>query len=147
MLAGAACSSDDDDTNAPPVPQASACAEEQRKDDYAPGISKPAGDDLTVKIVDAMPEFPKKGMNDLTLELVDSSGAPVDGATVTVRPYMPDHAHGTNVVPEVTPSGEGRYAVSKVYLMMAGLWQLTVSVQSSGGGPLKEAVFLFCIDG
>lgn len=147
LVLGSACSSEEEDEHTEHMAQASACADEHRKDVYVEGMSKAAGDALTVKIVGAMADFPKKGMNDLTLEITDAAGAPVDDATVTVRPYMPDHAHGTSVVPEVTPSGDGRYAVSKIYMMMAGLWQVTVSVQTAGGGPLNEAVFLFCIDG
>jgi hypothetical protein len=82
----------------------------------------------------------------MTIEVVDENNAPVDGATIAVTPWMPDHGHGSAVRPEVAAMGGGRYAVSKVYLPMAGLWELKVSVQRTGSLP-QEAVFNFCLDG
>jgi hypothetical protein len=115
-------------------------------DVYAPGLTKAAGT-MTVKLVEAKPGPPVKGNNELTLEVLDASGQPVDGATVTVTPWMPDHAHGSAVKPTVTPTGGGRYHVTDVYLAMAGLWQIKVDVQPAGGGALQEAVFQFFLDG
>lgn len=145
LCAVAACSDDDAGQSSTPG-AATGCAADTRKDIYVAGLAKPAGA-LSVKLVDAKPGPPVKGTNELTLELLDASGNPVDGATVTVKPFMPDHGHGSAVTPSVTPSGAGRYAVSKVYLAMAGLWRITVSVQMPGGGPLQEAAFQFCLDG
>lgn len=146
-IALGACS-DEDAHHAPDheSPHATGCAADERKDHYEPGMTKPAGD-LSVKLVEASPAPLAKGENTLTLEITSGGGAPVDGAMVTVQPFMPDHAHGSAVTPVVTPSGGGRYVVTNLQLAMAGLWRLTVSVQPAGGGPLQEAVFQFCVDG
>jgi hypothetical protein len=139
------CSSSDDTSGSAGSATATSCSADNRKDIYAAGMTKTAGT-ITVKLVDANPGPPSKGMNELTLELSDS-GKPLDGATVTLTPKMPDHGHGSAVTPVVTPSGNGRYAVAKVYLAMAGLWQLVVDVQPTPGAPLQETAFQFCLDG
>jgi hypothetical protein len=122
-----------------------ACSTDTRKDVYAAGMTKPAGP-LTVKLVDSDPGPPIKGTNTMTVEVTDASGAPVDGAKLTVTPFMPDHGHGSSVVPTVTPSGGGKYVVANVYFVMAGLWRVTFSVQS-GTAPEADAIFNFCLDG
>jgi hypothetical protein len=147
-IAAAACSGDDDDTSSSggtPGP-AAGCAADTRKDVYTAGMTKPAGQ-LQVKIVEANPGPMIKGMNAMNIEIVDANGQPVDGATVTVTPFMPDHGHGSARPVVVKPEGNGRYAVTEIWLSMAGLWTLTISVQPAGGGPIQEAVFQFCLDG
>ncbi len=142
-----ACSGDDDgggSTSGAPPP--TGCAADTRKDIYTAGLSKPAGT-WSVKLLESRPGPPIKGTNAMTIEILDAGGQPVDGATVTVTPWMPDHAHGSAVKPVVTPLGDGKYDIDKVYLAMAGLWQIKVSVQPPGGGPLEEATFQFCLDG
>jgi hypothetical protein len=126
--------------------QATGCASDTRKDVYTAGLTKTAGA-LNVKVVEATPAPPAKGTNAMTFELTDAGGKPVDGATITVTPFMPDHAHGSAVTPAVAPAGAGRYSVTNVYLPMAGLWRITFSVQAAGGGATQDAVFQFCLDG
>jgi hypothetical protein len=144
-LAGAACSSGDSSSSSSSGAGTS-CAADGRKDIYTAGLTKPAGT-LQVKLVDAQPGPPIKGTNTLMLEIVDPAGNPVDGATVTVTPFMPDHGHGSAVTPIVTAAGSGKYEVTKVYLAMAGLWKITVSVQMPSGGGIQEAAFQFCLEG
>jgi hypothetical protein len=141
-----ACSSDDGGSGPSGSGPATGCAADTRKDIYTAGIAKPAGD-LSVKLLESKPGPPIKGTNTMTLEVLDAAGSAVDGATITVTPWMPDHAHGSAVAPIVTPMGSGKYAIDKVYLAMAGLWQIKVSVQPAGGGALQEATFQFCLDG
>lgn len=147
-IAAAACSGDDDDTSSSGGTSgpAGGCAADTRKDVYTAGMTKPAGQ-YQVKIVEAMPGPMIKGMNAMNIEIVDANGQPVDGATVTVTPFMPDHGHGSARPVVVKPEGNGKYAVTEIWLSMAGLWTLTVSVQPAGGGPIQEAVFQFCLDG
>jgi hypothetical protein len=71
-------------------------------------------------------------------------GRAVTGATLNVMPFMPDHGHGTSVMPQVAPAGDG-YELSSVYLFMAGLWKVTIQAQSAAGN--DTAVFQFCIEG
>lgn len=142
----AACSSDDGSGSTGSGGPATGCAADIRKDVYTPGLAKPAGT-LSVKLLESKPGPPIKGTNTMTFEVVDAGGQPVDGATVAVTPWMPDHAHGSAVKPVVTPMGSGKYVIDKVYLAMAGLWQIKVGVQPAGGGALREATFQFCLDG
>lgn len=145
-----ACSSSEDDsgssgTSASGGSQDTACAKDTRKDVFTAGLSK-QGAGLTVKIVESTPSPPQKGTNTMTLEIADGAGQPLDGATVVVTPWMPDHAHGSALVPVVTPMSGGRYAVTKLYYPMPGLWQVTVSVQVPGA-TAQEIRFNFCFDG
>jgi hypothetical protein len=65
------------------------------------------------------------GLDCVELVVTDTStGAPVDGLTVTMTPWMPAMGHGADVTPQVTPLGEGRYVFTDVALFMAGEWEL-----------------------
>ena len=96
--------------------------------------------------MESNPAPPAKQSNVLTLQVADASGKPVDGATLSVLPYMPDHGHGSSVKPTVTAKGGGTYEVTNVYLPMPGLWRLTVTVQMPNVAA-QDAAFSFCIDG
>ena len=152
LLATAACGGGDDSASSSStgasttVPTTSAaCAADTRKDVYVAGLTKNAGT-MSVKLMSASPSPPSTGVNTLSLELLDATGAAIDGATLTVTPWMPDHAHGSSVKAGVVPAGGGMYTVSNVYLVMAGLWQVKVSVQRAPGD-VEEATFQFCLDG
>lgn len=145
VVFAAACSDGDEGSSGGASP-ATGCAADDRKDIYTAGLTKPAGA-FSVKLIDATPGPPIKGTNAMTLEVLDADGRPVSDATVTVTPWMPDHAHGSAVKPVVTSLGDGTYSVEKVYLAMAGLWQIKVAVQPAAGGALQEATFQFCLDG
>lgn len=124
-----------------------ACAADNRKDIYAAGLSKQtATGALSIKLMEATPAPPQKQSNALVLQVVDAAGMPVDGATLSVTPFMPDHGHGSSVKPTVTPMGGGVYDVANVYLPMPGLWRLTVTVQLPNVAA-QDAAFQFCIDG
>lgn len=138
VLAG--CPADHDDHEG-----AKGCAADARKDIYTQGLSKSAGS-YSVRLMEATPAPPVKGNNVMTIEVVDASNMPVDGATIAVTPWMPDHAHGSAVRPEVVPAGGGRYTVNKIYLPMPGLWEIKISVARVGATP-QEAAFNFCVDG
>ncbi len=150
LLALAACSNSNDDTtsgSSGSSGRAGACASDNRKDVYTAGLTKQsASSTLSVKIMDATPAPPTKGTNVMTFQVVDAAGKGVTGATVTVTPFMPDHGHGSAVVPIVKDDGDGKYTVEKIYLAMAGLWTLTVKVEMPGQAP-QEVSFAFCLDG
>ena len=150
-----ACSGDDDTsssggTNAAPT----SCAADNRKDIYTQGMMKPASD-LEIAIVDsaftpskspAQPGQVQKGMNTITVEVLDAAKAPVDGATVNLNLWMPDHSHGSAAVPVITAQGTGKYQITNVWLPMAGLWRFTVQVKGADG-VVKSTDFNFCVDG
>lgn len=143
-LAVMGCSSSDGDAQTAGPSAATGCAADTRKDVYTAGLTKRAGS-LSVKLVDAAPAPPSKGTNAMTIAVTDAAGVPVDGATVRVLPFMPDHGHGSAVTPVVAAAGAGTYTVSKVYFAMAGLWKVSITVETSSG--TQEAVFQFCLDG
>jgi hypothetical protein len=143
LIASAACSSDPEP--APTPAQTSSCAQEARADRYLVGLQKKTSGGLSVSLMTAEPAPPAKGNNAWTLQLFDASGAPIEGADVSLTPYMPDHAHGSAVKPEVKAQGGGNYGVSRIYLPMSGFWEFTVTVVR--GGVSEEAKFGFCIDG
>jgi hypothetical protein len=150
-----ACSSDDDSSNTGGTSgAATSCAADNRKDIYTQGMMKPAAD-LEIAIVDsaftpskepAQPGEVQKGMNTITVEVLDAAKAPVDGATVNLNLWMPDHSHGSAAVPVVTPQGGGKYQITNVWLPMAGLWRFTVQVKGADG-TVKSTDFNFCLDG
>ncbi len=141
----AACSSGDADGRAGGG-LTTACSADVRKDVYTAGLTKPAGA-FNVKLVEAKPGPMVKGTNEMTIELMDAAGAPVEATVDVIKPFMPDHGHGSAVRPTVKALGGGRYAVSNIYLAMAGLWKITVTVQMPDGSGVQEANFNFCLDG
>lgn len=124
----------------------SACATDARKDIYTAGLAKQTSGALSVKLMAATPAPPAKQSNALTFVVSDAAGKPLDGATLSVTPFMPDHGHGSSVKPTVTPMGGGMYDVANVYLPMPGLWRLTVTVQMPNVAA-QDVAFSFCIDG
>ena len=124
----------------------SACAQDTRKDVYTAGLSKQTASATTVKVMSATPAPPAKLTNELTLQLLDAAGHPLDGATLSVVPFMPDHGHGSAIKPAVTPKGGGVYEVTNLYYPMPGLWRVTVTVQMPNVAA-QDVAFSFCIDG
>jgi hypothetical protein len=128
--------------------QASVCDTDPRAETYSAGLSA-AATDGTVKVsfVDAMPTPPTKGMNTWTIQLSDANGQPMNGATIAVLPFMPDHGHGSSITPQVTPMPTaGNYQVSLLDLFMPGIWDVTFTITPSSG-PAETLKFTFCVDG
>ena len=142
---GGSGSTDNGTSGAAQSTDTSACAMDTRKDTYSAGLAKQAGA-LSIKLMEATPAPPQKQSNAMTLQVVDGAGKPVDGATLSVTPFMPDHGHGSSVKPTVKAMGGGLYDVTNVYLPMPGLWRITVTVQMPNVAP-QDAAFSFCIDG
>jgi hypothetical protein len=145
-VAVTACSSSDDGGSSGTSGTTNACATDTRKDIYTAGLAKQTSGALSVKLMEATPAPPAKQSNALTFVVTDAAGKPVDGATLSVTPFMPDHGHGSSVKPTVTPMGGGTYDVANVYLPMPGLWRLTVTVQMPNVAA-QDVAFSFCIDG
>lgn len=70
---------------------------------------------------------------DMDVELrVTNEGAPVAGAAIDVRGWMPDHGHGMVREPAVREVGGGHYVVEGLLLHMRGHWDVDVSVKADG---------------
>jgi hypothetical protein len=76
-----------------------------------------------------------RGTASVELTFKDNDGKPIDGLSLSVVPFMVSHAHGTSVVPIVTPEGGGRYLVGEVALFMPGTWQLRIDTGTDHVAP------------
>jgi hypothetical protein len=65
-----------------------------------------------------------------------ATGAPVDGLTLDVTPWMPAHGHGTTTKPIASPTGFGRYTTTTANISMVGKWILKINIT---GGTLTAA--------
>jgi hypothetical protein len=118
------------------------CAMEDRADTFVVGLARTGG--LTFRLMSSTPAPPSRGNNTWDIEIIDGAGAPVTGAAVSVKPFMPDHQHGTGVRAKLTESGAGRYQATPVNLWMPGLWEITVQARPTTGQP-DEVVYRFCV--
>ncbi len=125
------------------------CAEETRADDFVVGLSKVGdGNLLDFTLMTADPAPPARGDNTWVLQINQMTngvdGAAVDGASMTVSPFMPDHGHPSGKTVIVTPNGTaGQYELAPVNLWMPGLWETTIDATTSAGD--DTVVFRFCI--
>lgn len=74
------------------------------------------------------PASTKSGRNSFELRVTDRSGQPAQGA-VTVEPAMPQMGHALAPI-TAGPAEPGRYEVGDVDLLMAGQWEITVSLNA-----------------
>ena len=70
---------------------------------------------------------PSRGVENLSLAVTDRAGAPLDGLTIEVVPWMPAMGHGASVKPQVTAVGNGHYTVEDVDFYMPGQWQIRIT--------------------
>jgi YtkA-like protein len=130
------------------TPTEAACAKDPRVVPYTVGVEAKTKDGaLSVHFLDASPAPPAKGYNTWTVQVLDGKGAPVNGATIVTKGFMPDHNHGTSTTPKVTAKGQdGTYEITPMVLFMPGVWQITFAVTTSGG-VTDSAMVTFCADG
>jgi hypothetical protein len=82
--------------------------------------------------VSSDPDPAIRGVNRIRYLINDPSGAPKDGLTVTVVPWMPSHGHGTSVKAVVRPLGSGLYEIDDVLFYMPGTWELRTTFEPAG---------------
>jgi nitrogen fixation protein FixH len=75
---------------------------------------------------------PKVGNTAVDVDLTGRAGGPANATGVRTEAVMPLMGHATQPVPAV-PVGGGRYHADGVSLMMAGQWELLVSIDFTGG--------------
>jgi YtkA-like len=128
----------------------STCATEKRAVPYQPGMEVTSSAGLfKVKLVESVPGPPVKGNEVWTIEVDDAtstSTSPLDGLTVSVTPWMPDHGHGTEPV-NVTASGGGKYGLDPLYLYMRGYWEIRLAIAAGAGATATadDAMIPICI--
>lgn len=120
------------------------CALEDRDETFVVGIEKIGAAGTHFRIMQSVPAPPGRGDNELTLQVTDGANAPIVNAQLEVKPFMPDHGHGSPIQAVVTESTTvtGEYAVAPVNLWMPGLWQIIIDRT-----PAEQVIFAFCIPG
>jgi hypothetical protein len=86
---------------------------------------------LTLSINSSPSSPPRRGYGSLEYLITDSSGAPVDGLTLTVIPWMVQMGHPSSINTCVRARGNGVYVVNDVYLIMPGEWMFKTTVSGS----------------
>lgn len=115
------------------------CALETRDDDFAVGLSKTGTSGLLMfTLMNATPATPTRGDNTWVIQINQSAsgvaGPTVDGASLDVTPYMPDHRHPAGKTVVIEPTGTpGQYELSPINLWMPGLWENTIEASTTGG--------------
>ena len=99
-----------------------------------PGIVDSAWSDggLFEALFTCDPDEPTTGDNGVTIHLQDPGGEPLEGALLSVVPWMPSMGHGCSCDPEESEIGGGGYRVDKVRFTMPGSWELRVEVSVDG---------------
>jgi hypothetical protein len=132
----------------PDADEALACIHSGRGDMYVAGLEH-AGKAglLDVKLMTANPAPPGFNNNTWVIQVNSMAagvvGSPVDGATITVTPFMPDHQHGTAIKAKIQAMSGGQYQLSPINLWMPGYWETTIDVQA--GAVHDSVVYKFCI--
>jgi len=68
---------------------------------------------------------------------------PADATLVRIDATMPEHRHGMNYRPSLTPLGDGQWRAEGLMFHMAGRWELRFDVDSGGTiEHLRESVTL-----
>jgi hypothetical protein len=89
------------------------------------------GAKLRIEVRTSPEQPPSRGILAVEYRITGKDGAPVDGLTLSVVPWMPDMGHGTSITPTVTAMGDGTYVISDVELFMPGQWDLRTQVTGS----------------
>jgi hypothetical protein len=75
------------------------------------------------------------------IEAMACASEPVTGLKVDA--HMPDHRHGMNYRPTVSPLGEGRYRARGLVFHMPGRWEILFDVETARGAErVRHAVVL-----
>jgi hypothetical protein len=106
-------------------------------DTYVAGLEKTGSRGVfDVRLIEADPPPPARGLNRWTIRVTQTAGGPVGDARFdwTQSPWMPCHQHGTTVVPEaIATDAEGTYLVEPIYFTMPGIWKTTFNILSTEG--------------
>lgn len=99
-----------------------------------------------IVLVESDPAPPAKGDdNRFILRVEDLEGNPVE-ATLSVRPFMPAHNHGSPTAPRVAAGDEaGTFEASSIDFIMGGLWRVGIEIDGPEGADRVD--YFFCIDG
>ena len=104
------------------------------------------GENYSLRLMAISPEPWSVGDNDWRIEVKDKEGAIVDGASLFVTPYMPDHGHGVSPPNyDGIQASDGLYDIDTFNLMMPGFWEMTVTV-GAVDVPTEVIAFRICVE-
>jgi hypothetical protein len=145
LLAASACSGGEDDGGSGGSGGSGGAACGGQAEAFVAGMQKDGKNGkLAFTLVDSVPAPPSISDNVWTLQVADSGGTAVEGAAITVSPWMVEHGHPSPRQVQVTDSGGGSYVLDPVNFNMVGLWEVTIAATPTSGDA-DEAVFSFCI--
>lgn len=143
LAALAACGGDDTEEEVD-------CSKVTGTDTFVVGLDKPGANGLLdFKLMSADPAPPARDDNAWVVQIstMDAGvvGSPVDGAIMTVTPFMPSHQHGSpkHVVVSPVAGMTGQYTLTPVNMWMPGVWETTIETTSPSA---DKAVYRFCIE-
>jgi hypothetical protein len=88
----------------------------------------------TIAIAPEKEPFERNEIHTWIVEIKDKSGAPVEGAKLTVGGGMPRHGHGLPTQPEMTAElGQGKYRIDGVRFHMFGWWEFSFDIDALPG--------------
>ncbi|HEX5100804.1 MAG TPA: FixH family protein [Polyangiaceae bacterium] len=124
------------------------CTADARVDTYVAGLTADGERGvLAFRIDSSEPAPPAKGGNTWEVSVLDADGNLASG-DLGVALDMPDHGHGSQVEPEVTYDEEsGRFTITPLYLFMAGVWRIELTLASDADKVVDRGTFYFCIEG
>lgn len=103
------------------------------------------GGRLLFQLLSVAPEPVDLGANDWTVSISDLSGVAIEGCTLTVTPWMPDHGHGSNEPEGIPGSEDGQYFIEGIEFIMPGYW--TASLSATCGEVTDNVILRPCIEG
>ncbi len=124
------------------------CVDDERVDTYVAGLSREGErGKLTFRLDTSEPAPPAKGGNTLEVTVLGADEEPLSG-DLRIQLVMPDHGHGTQIEPVVSFDGAAeRFTIDPVYLFMAGVWRIDLSLYDDASQPVDRATFFFCVEG
>jgi hypothetical protein len=100
--------------------------------------------DVEVTLLSLEPPEPVVGDNTWFVS-VTRAGKPLEGATLAVLPWMPDHQHASTKTVLVDETDPGTYRLSPVHLGMIGYWQIGIDI-AADDEPVADVSFDTCLN-
>lgn len=117
---------------------------DDRGQPLVPELTLQGAHDVEVQLLSLEPPEPVVGDN-TWLVSVNRAGMPLEGATLAVLPWMPEHQHASTKTVLVDETEPGTYRLSPVYLGMVGYWQIGIDI-AADDEPIADVSFDTCLN-
>ena len=139
-------SSDNSNAQGEDEPFVSLCESTSDIDTWSQAPITRVGENFSLELRAISPEPWSVGDNDWRIAVTHKDGQALEGVSLFVTPYMPDHGHG--VSPPIyngVEGADGVYDINTFNLIMPGFWEMTVTVGAEGIA--SEAIaFRICVE-